>query len=70
MGGVGVYIINGHPCENHADSWIGRPGSFLNRLRWADYQQRDTWKNIEKLPDGLLRHESLMLAKYIIGRKP
>lgn len=68
MGGVGVYIINGHPCENHPESWIGRPGSFLNRLRWGNYSSRNTWKNVEALPDGLLRHESLMLAQEILGK--
>lgn len=70
MDGVGLcWIVASHPCENHSSN-LGRGGSVLHRVRWGNYQQPDTWKNVEKLPDGLLRHESLMLAREILKGTP
>ena len=46
------------------------PIAVLHRVRWGNYSQPDTWKNVEKLPDGLLRHESLMLAREILKGTP
>jgi hypothetical protein len=70
MDGVGLcWIVASHPCENHGGN-LGLGGSVLHRVRWGNYTNPDTWKNVEKLPDGLLRHECLMLAQQILGEKP
>jgi hypothetical protein len=69
MGGVGCYITSSHPCENHGGN-LGRGGSVLHRVRWGNYTNPDTWKNVENLPLGLLRYEALMLAGEILKGNP
>ena len=69
MGGLGFcWIVASHPFENHSSN-LGRGGSVLHRVRWGNYTNPNTWKNVEALPDGLLRHEALMLANEILTAK-
>ena len=65
MEGSGCWLTSSHPCEDHG-SPLGRGGSVLHRVRWGNYTNPDTWRIIETLPLGLLRHECLMLANQIL----
>lgn len=65
---VGFYIITAMPCPEHGKTvpFHSVGGSFRYPARWRDGYvpaNGEPWKDY---PDGLLRHEALMLSNHIL----
>lgn len=63
------WINSTWPCEKHGTSF-NRGGSFLQRIGWGDFSgASNLQQTLERISDGLLRHEALMAINQILGSK-